>query len=86
MFSSGNMYVFCAGKFIVLQTHGAKSDFLCWIENGLQYLEASISASKGIITLESKSAAPDHVLLVKWTFKLWSLKLLRRLCWTTAVL
>lgn len=61
MFSSGNAYVFCAGKFIVLQTCGAKSVFLCWLENVLHFLEVPISTSKGVINWESKSAAPHHV-------------------------
>lgn len=65
MFSPGTVYAFCAGKFIVLQTCGAKSLFLCWLENVLHFLKVPISTSKGVTNLESKSAAPDHVLLAK---------------------
>lgn len=57
--------MFCAGKFIVLQTCGGKPVFLCWLENVLYFLEAPVSTSKGVINLESKSAAPDHVLLAE---------------------
>lgn len=57
--------MFCTGKFIVLQTCGGKPVFLCWLENVLHFLEAPVSTSKGVINLESKSAAPDHVLLAE---------------------